>query len=181
MKHIEDEFQALADAILDGQTAFTPAENLRISRFRLLWQERFAVKQRPMTDSVLNAMIPAEPPLTQEQQENLESKGYGFHVGHVLPGPQMAGLTIRAKMLALNRLGAVVPAWVVVNSPSVEFAVPDTFGNYGVVPLSPERCLVAGAPAGGTISAANAIEINGIAVAQSVQYFFARDLSKTAV
>lgn len=70
--------------------------------------------------------------------------------------------------------------WGVIYSRDIEFVVPDSFCDVGIVSLSPNYCLVANQK-NGEISADNAIAINQIAVKKSFKYYFARDFSKCGV
>jgi hypothetical protein len=174
MKRIEDTFQAIATRLVSGATSISSSEHQEITRFCSLWRLRFFVKQSPLHDGVINGVAP-EPPRTLAQQENLESNGYAYAIGNVMPGEQIASFVIQ---VWVNRLCDLSTSWGVIISKGAEFVVPDTFGALGVVPLSPTCCLVAN-QASAEISSENVVAINRIAVEQSVQYYFARDFSST--
>jgi hypothetical protein len=147
-----------------------------------LWALRFGFQQYPAKDREFGGTIPAGPPLSQEQQENLEANGYSYMVGKVLRAPQIAGISIAAGLLALSRSEAMAKTkWAVITSRGIEFLVPDSFRTYWTVPLSPNCCLMANQAASGEISPETAIMLNNIAALQSVTYCFARDFSKTGV
>lgn len=175
MKKIEDDFQSLAQQILDGSInlPLTPSEHTAVSEFYALCRLRAEARLARPTDIQINGVLP-ESALTKDQEEILEKNGYCFARGTTFPGRHIA--SIRIQML-LSRLCAPETTWAVVHSRTVEFLVPDSFREIGVVPLSPNYCLVAN-QIGGEITADNAIEINRIAIAQSSDYYFARDLAK---
>jgi hypothetical protein len=182
MRRIESEFQDVAEAVLAGQRDLTEPDHMAITRFQRLWALRFALQQFPAKDRELDGLIPAEPALTQTQQENLEANGYSYMVGNVLRSQQLAGMTISMGLLALNRSEAMIRTkWAVITSRDIEFLVPDTFRTCWTVPLSPNCCFMANQPANIEISPGTAIALNNIAATQCVGYCFARDFSDTGV
>jgi hypothetical protein len=182
MRLIESEFQLVADAVLAGHRDLSEPQHLAITKFQRLWALRFALQQFPAKDSELSGLIPAGPPLTQIQQENLEANGYGYLVGNVLRSQQLAGMTISMGLLALNRSEAVMRTkWAIITSRDIEFLVPDSFRTYWTVPLSPQCCFMANHPANIDISPETAIALNNIAATQCVGYCFAHDFSNTGV
>jgi len=124
----------------------------------------------------MKAVLPGNA-LTKDQEEMLEKNGYTFTRGTTLPSRHMAGIRIQALM---SRLCAPGTTWAVVYSRAIEFIVPDSFCEIGIVPLSPNYCFVAN-QGGGEISSGNAIEINRIAIDKSSKYYFARDFAKCGV
>ena len=94
-----------------------------------------------------------------------------------MPGRHMASIRIQ---VVLDRLCAPETTWAVIYSKAIEFVAPDSFFEVGIVPLSPNYCLVANQQ-GGEISSDNAIAINRIAIEKSSMYYFARDFSKCGV
>jgi hypothetical protein len=180
VKRIEDEFQKLAEEILAGRLALDQSQHLTITRFCLLWRSRFELKRDPQEDVQFRGIVPQKTSLTQAQQENLEGNGYIYALGNSMPGRHIAGILLRKEQLALTRTEVANTEWAVVTSTSVEFIVPDTFGDLGAVPLSPKFCLTAN-DIGGLLPQDVCIDINQKAIEQSAQYYFARDFSKTGI
>ena len=115
--------------------------------------------------------------MTKDQEEMLEKNGYIFARGTTMPSRHMASIRIQ---VLLDRLCAPATAWAVVYSRAIEFLAPDSFREIGIVPLSPNCCLVAN-QGDGEISCDNAIKINRMAIEQSSKYYFARDFAKCGI
>lgn len=173
MKNVEDEFQNLAGQILSAKRPPHSSESQIVTRFHELWRRRQEARELPDADLEISGSFKGNH-LTKEQEENLEKNGYRFSRGNFVPGRQIAGLRI---MFSLNQ--ALLPdvQWGLVFSRHIEFLVPDSFQNVGVVPLTPNYCLIASATSG-EISSENAVQINRDALALARNYYFGRDLSK---
>ncbi|WP_339940446.1 hypothetical protein [Undibacterium luofuense] len=172
MKTIEDKFQNLADLILNG-TDLSPGDFPIITEFYALWRLRWQTKTHPFEDIHI-PHLPDSDLLSKDQQEAAEKNGYIFFDGKNLRSRFSAGTSIR---VLTSRLIANPPTWSVIWSRGLEFIVPDTFGETGIVPLSPHCCLVANTHSSGTISDENVREINQLAMQQAQYYVFAHDLN----
>lgn len=175
MRKIETAFQKLAEQILtetfDSILGFS--ENRIISEFYALCRLRDEVKQSPPQDVQIKNVLP-ENTLTKNQEEILENKGYIFARGSTMLSRHLASIRIRT---LLDRLCEPETTWAIIYSREIEFIVPDSFREIGIVPISKNYCLVAN-HVSGEISSDNAIEINRIAVNNSLKYYFAHDLTK---
>jgi len=178
MRNVEFAFQKLAQHILKGTSGQSLAQtDYRIvSQFYALCRLRAEAKEAPPPDAQMKGVLPGRA-LTKNEEEMLEKNGYIFARGSTMPSRHMT--SIRIKVL-LNRLCAQETTWAVVYSREVEFIVPDSFCEVGIVPLTPNLCLVAN-QVGGEISSCNAIEINTIAIEKSSKYYFARNFAKCGV
>lgn len=176
MRQIEGEFQALAERILRNAISIEPPDNRVISRFYWLCRLRAEARRFPSPDAKMKGVLPGGK-LTKNEEEMLEKNGYIFTRGTTVPGRHMASIRIQ---VLLDRLCAPDTTWALVYSRNIEFVVPDDFGQIGIVPLSPNRCLVANVE-GGEISADNAIEINHTAIDKSSTYYFAQDLERCGI
>ena len=174
MKKVEGAFQTLAEHILHSTNpSFGLTENRIVSQFYSLCRLRAEAKQAPTSDVQMKGVLPGNT-LTKSEEEILEKKGYIFARATTMPGRHMTSIRIH---VLVDRLCAPETTWAAVYSRAVEFAVPDSFCEIGIVPLSPNVCLVAN-QAGGEISSENAIKINRIAIDKSSKYYFARDFAK---
>lgn len=173
MKKIEDAFQPLAARILEGYRRLTLKEHDLVSRFYALCRLRAEARQSPPSDAQLGYALPAGL-CDKDKEEILEANGYLFAHGATLPSRHIASIRIQVQ---IGRMCAPDTSWAVVYSKAVEFIAPDSFCEIGIVPLSPNFCLVANA-ASGEISDENAIQLNRLAVEKSCKYYFSRDLSK---
>jgi hypothetical protein len=178
MGRVEGDFQKLANHILDGTIgrSLGPTENRIVSQFYALCRLRAEARQAPPQDVQMNGVL-AGSVLTKNQEEILEKNGYIFARGTTMPSRHMASIRIQ---VLLDRVCAPETTWAVVYSRVIEFLVPDSFREIGIVPLSPNYCLVAN-QGGGEISSDNAIEISRMAIEQSSKYYFARDFSKCGI
>jgi hypothetical protein len=176
MKQIEDEFQKLADKLLNGTHSIDSSSNLTISRFHTLIRLRADVRASPLSDVELKGIQGEN--LTKDQEEILEKKWVLFsRTDSEVPGRQMAGLQIQ---ILLDRICSLDFTWGTVISTDVDFLVPDTFGDILIVPLSPQCCLVANSPSG-EITRECAIEVNRIAISKSLNYILAHDFAKCGI
>ncbi len=178
MSRVEGDFQKLANHILDGSVgrSLGPTENRIVSQFYALCRLRAEARQAPPQDVQIKGVLPGSA-LTKNQEEMLEKNGYIFARGTTMPSRHIASIRIQ---VLLDRLCALETIWAVVYSRAIEFLAPDSFREIGIVPLSPNYCLVA-TQCGGEISSDNAIEINRIAIEQSSKYYFARDFAKCGI
>ena len=173
MRKIEGSFQVLAERILNGTLNFGPTENRTISHFYSLCRLRAESRQFRSPDIQIKGVLPGKT-LNKNEEENLEKNGYIFSRGTTMPGRQIEGIRIH---VLLSRMCAQDTTWAAVYSKTIEFIVPDSFCEIGIVPLSPNCCLVANVESG-EISSDNAIEINRIAIDKSSKYYFAKDFAK---
>jgi hypothetical protein len=176
MKSIEDKFQTFAERVLCGHTKLTEEEQLAISRFYALCRLRSEVRDNPPGDLIINGAQPATA-LDTNTEEILESNGYVFARGNMIPGRHIAAIRIQ---ILIGRTFPQNTKWGIIQSSEVEFLVPDSFKEIGVVPLTPNACFVANS-CGGMITAQNAMEINAMACDVASSYYFAKDLSKAMV
>jgi len=175
MERIEREFQRIAEEIIAGKVALDVVENHVVTRFWYLWRERFMLKHSPQPTLRSPAIGPDAQSLTQEQQENLEGNHYVYIVDGALPGPQAAGLRLMLKLGPwLSRQQPM--SWNVLRSEDLEFLVPDTFGDYAFVPIAPNCCLASDVPSDPRLDRSKVRQINALALEQSKEYVFAREL-----
>lgn len=175
MKRIERQFQPIAEEIIGGKVALDMVENHAVTRFWHLWRERFMLKHSPQPTLQSPAIGPDAQRLTQEQQENLERNHYVYFVDGELLVPQAAGLRLMIKLGPwLSRQQPM--SWNVLRSEDLEFLVPDTFGDYAIVPIAPNCCVASDMPSDPRMDRSTVGQINELALAQRKEYVFARDL-----
>lgn len=179
MKMLEDRFQKIADQIVDGSLLTLDGHMHEIvSDFFFLWQLRHHRRLNPIADEPTSGLSPSI--LTQDEQEILESK----HTMYVTPEGTIPGRFISG----IHFFGALQYArrdmngrrWGILKASDAEFVVPDNFGDYAMLPLSPTLMLAAG-HADGHVSYPDVAKINTLAVGCSIQYYFAKDFDKTPV
>jgi hypothetical protein len=174
MENIEREFQPIATAVLAGKDVLSDVENQAVTHFWYLWNERFTLKHAPQSALQPRSPWPDEQPLTQEKREHLESNGYVFFADGAIPGPQAAGLGLMMKLGPwLSRQAPMI--WNILRSEDLEFLVPDTFGEYRIVPIAPNCCVATDVPSDSRLDRSKVRQINELALAQSKEYVFARE------
>lgn len=176
MKGIEDGFQTVADAVIKGQTSLsTPEQKQAVEAMFALWYMRGRYRELAAQEIKLNGI--AGDCLTKEQEENLEVKGYLFaRSGGQMPARQLNGLWLQRRIDGFRSDLSSIDRWGVIAPESGEFIVADV-PSHGIMPLTPKLALVASSP-DGMISVENLALINRASMADSQQYFFARDLSE---
>jgi hypothetical protein len=176
MREIENEFQPLADAIINGTlTDVAAEENQTISRFFALWYMR--ARHRKLSAQEMQAQGIAGESLTKDQEERLEKEETAFvRKGGKFVARQLNGLQLqlRVGIFASAKLASI--AWGVIHAQEGEFLVPDV-PEHSIIPLTPTICLAANA-LHGTILKSNVAVINRALQSASQEYFFARDFSK---
>ncbi len=178
MRRIEDVFQKLANHILNGGISHSlgSTEDRIVSQFYSLCRLRAEARQASPQDVQMKGVLPGSE-LTKNQEEILEKNGYIFARGTTMPSRHFVSIRIQ---ILLDKVCAPDTTWAVVYSREIEFLAPDSFREIGIVPLSPNYCLVSN-QSSGEISPDNAIEINRMAVGQSSKYYFARDFTKCGI
>ena len=136
----EQAYATLANRIVLGDVRTLTAQmDTVVTEFYLLWNHRHNIAALAPADSVLNLVAP-EPPRTKAEEEILESKGYIFARGNVIPSRFINGLTIMREndrgMLAMQG-----KHWGIVRAVMGEFLVPDNTATLTLIPVSPSICL----------------------------------------
>lgn len=178
MKKIEDAFQSLVEAVVDGRvTHIGMFEKPIVNDFFALWNIRAHRKAQPIADQPINGIVALERDLTKDQQELLEKHHISFIRPDLkIPGRQLAGVNIQMNLDMVRRQLADAQ-WGILKAGEGEFLVPDNFSNARIVPVTPTICLFSQSD-NDVISRAEVAEINRHAITSSVEYFFARDISK---
>lgn len=174
MKAIEDEFQILADRIVNGGAMLTAEESLAASRFFILWQLRAQQRHNPIGDAPVAGVAPD--PLTKDQREQLEELVMFMNSDQTLSGRFVSGLHILGEIdRSLTQLTNA--RWGVVTAHEGEFLLPESFGYCCQIPIAPSRCLVYG-HADTIIPECEVAKANRVAVALDTDYLVARDLAR---
>lgn len=177
MKEIEDEFQALADTVINGDmTQFSDRENDLASSFFCLWDIRVHFRNNPIEDKKLQGIVGVEFDLSKDEEESLEKAGIGYTKTDLsIPGRQIAGGTIQ---ITLNRCRKQFndATWGILRSEGVDFIVPDR-SAIRMIPLNPMVCLYS--PSRNKfIDSEEVAWINRMSIKPSFSYYFARELNR---
>ena len=175
MGPIERQFGILAKRILSGELATLDcAENCVASTMYSLWRIRHHRAQNPIPDHKIGNR--PERPVLDTGMDQGEHYGIisitsdGMIPGYMLAGPLLqSALDRQAEAMAGKR-------WGIVRAGEGEFAMPDSFGEFMVIPLSPACCLIAD-EANGTAARDGVAQLNGLARISATKYLAARDFS----
>lgn len=181
MKSVEDKFQPLADAILNGhQKQIGPLEKWIVTDMFILWNIRSHRYKQPIKDQHINQGTAIYPELSKNDQEILERKHVSFiKPDFTMPGRSLAGLDIQRNM-DMARAEMKDAQWGILTAKEGEFLVPDNFSNARILPLTPKRCLFSQSE-NDVIGLEEVREINRMALANDLTFWFARDVSKCPV
>lgn len=178
-KSIEDDFQRLAASIISGKTKrLDLADNVIVGKFWSLWRTRYGFKKNGLPDLEFKDL--AGSGLTEEQQENLEAKGYMYvREGGVIPGRMVASIHVFG---FYNTFQMEEPniRWGIARSAEGEFVVPDTFDDLMAIPITPHLILLADQE-DCWMNRDEVALINRCAIQRAESFFFARDLGKCPV
>ena len=115
--------------------------------------------------------------LSKDQEEILEKKGASFiRSDQTIPSRFTSGVLIEIK---IDEMACSLKdyKWGVVSAEEGEFVLPDTFGKWCIVPVTPTVCLVCN-QVDTRIARHQVVELNRDAVQAAKQYFVARDFSQ---
>ena len=177
MKSIEDEFQELADDVLNGSLLrIRNDKNLVVSQFYSLWYMRARHRDLPTQSVKLNGVTEGRN-LTKDERELLEKRGVmTTGEGGTVPLRHINAVQLQIKTAhyadQINALGN----WGVIQAQGGEFMVPDV-PSHCIVPLTPNVCLVMPSR-NGTIRAENVAQINQAFATEAKNYVFARELGR---
>jgi hypothetical protein len=140
MKNIEDAFQDIAERITNGGGSLLPGDSKVVTEFsglcrlRAEWRDRRLGPQRILGIAGEN--------LTKDQEEVLE-KNHAVYVtaGGTTPGRYIAGIQIQ---IGIDRFSAELEGreWGIVTAQDSEYILPDNFGSFTIVPISPTISLI---------------------------------------
>lgn len=175
----ETAYRLLADAIVAGDVrSLDTKQDETVSWFMALWNARHLARMGPTGDVTMRG-VSADPLLTREQEENLESNGMIFARGNVMPSRFLTGVHLRHRM---DHEFSLLHGkhWGIVRSIDSEFVVPDNALRHRWVPISPNVGLALGL----NDLTFDTVEVgfaNHAAVTRAHEYFFARDLEKCPI
>ena len=139
MKKIEDEFQSLADRIVDGLRSLTPREHALVSKFCVLWHLRAQRRTQPEPDHPLKGVTGAN--FTKDHEETLEKAHVLFTRGNAVPGRMMLAIKLQMQIDALMSREFNGKQWGIMEARGGNFIIPD-IPNMRAVPVLPDLLLV---------------------------------------
>ena len=176
MIKIENTFQDLASKVVcESITTLTAEQQAIVTDMFALWNERFHTNKTPTPNHQFSGVLTAVD-YSKREREELEK----IHISSIgpdatFPGRHIDGIRIQMKISEFRRrFGS--GKWGIIKSLKGEFIVPDTFGTWLALPLSPSLCFCMGQP-DCEIDEGEVAKINDVAIQSSEQYYFARDFA----
>jgi len=168
MKSVEDDFQALVDALESGRIgALSPTEHRIIMRFLSLWRWRKHFIDSPAENQPVNGIKPDR--LSKDALEILESKWTMFLADDsTLPARMITGMRIQT-LIDRDEAHFGEKRWGVLRASSPNLIIPDRPGALMSIPASPRLLLAADNP-DGELTAREVVRANAIAIHLSRSY-----------
>jgi hypothetical protein len=174
LKNFEDDFQLLAQSILDGLSGkLDLAQNHVVSAFYALWMARVEIRRRSQPDIDLKGIMSSRR-RSKDQEEQLEKVGIGFHRGSIVPSRLINGMHVRIMVGRFLRQIAPTADWGILRASEGDFLVPD-WPLHAYVPISPTIAL-ANPAANQNLNGSKVSLVNDQLRRASRRYLFARDL-----
>jgi len=177
MKEIEDKYQLLAEAVVDGKRNLNAEEQQIITDMFAVWNIREHRRISPISDQKIEGIIDVARNYTKDEQELLEKN----HIGCIRPDFSMAGRHLAGLNMQLNlfrvREQMRDAQWGVLTALEGKFIVPDNFSNARILPLTPELCFFSQSY-DDEIDKNEVIKINKLAVKSSRSFYFSRNLDE---
>lgn len=137
---VEHEFHAVVATVLSGAPV---SDHDAVTGYIAIWQQRSRFAKEPPEDVTLNGV--RSPNLNKEEEETLESRGYGFLRENVVPGRIAAHITaLRAYDIARHKLAGT--RWGVVTAPEGTFPLSRRSPGRALHPDIPQACAARGLP-----------------------------------
>lgn len=148
---------------------------MRRNRFFALWCFRFRARHNRTADHPVRGIIGER--LSTNEEEILEAKHVGFfRSDQTMPGRSVCGLLIQ---MSIDKFEANFRGvrWGIASARQGEGILPDTFGRFAVVPVTPTTYFVCGGQ-DVELSLAQIVEINRLALQSARHYYIARDFGR---
>jgi hypothetical protein len=173
MKKIEDNFQCLAELIIDGQiSSFNEEQTHVISFFYALWLARAQIRDQ---GRVLPGIWP-DHARSKDQEEELEKEGIAFFRRNILLARMKNGVAVHVYVARHFRQINPTANWGIVHASNGEFVVPDWPLVYAFVPITPTLALV-NHYINQRLDRGDVRLVNKQLRSASRRYFFARDFA----
>ena len=178
MKEIEDVYQELAEEIVDGVVSkLSEAGQAIITDMYALWNIRWYRSKKPVGDQQTKGAIDLEFECSLDDEELLEKRGItAIRSDRTISGRNLTGINIQQNLYEI-RTQMQDAHWGILKSNKGEFVVPDNSSSSLMLPVAPQICLFSQSE-NDEINEDELAEINAQSICDSMEYYFARDLSK---
>jgi hypothetical protein len=175
IKKLEDDFQRLAESILESRVSSFGGEQTHIiSCFYVLWMARAEIRDQPQQDAVLQGILPGRE-WSKDDEERLEKVGLAYLRGTTFPARMLNGLHVQTQVGRYLRQVNRTACWGVVRASGGEFVVPD-WPVHAFIPINPILAL-ANPAINQTLNRESVGAVNKQLKSASRRYFFARDFA----
>lgn len=177
MLNIENNYRALAERVItSGHLSLSSEDSKIVSAMYYLWTLRIQLRDSPLDDCLLDGVDAVAVVLSKDQIEMCEkAKISSVRPDFTLPGRQIAGARLQ---IELNRKLRNLKGtnWHLRQSLSQEFIVPDRSPARMILPLCPTLCFYHENESAIHNQTIDVAEMNRIAISDSAEYYFARNL-----
>ncbi len=177
MKEIEDNYQSLAEAVVENKRNLDAEEQQIVTDMFAIWNIRAQRKANPILDQKIEGIIDVALHYTKDEQESLEKN----HIVVIRPDLSIAGRHLASNNIQQNLLKVREQMsdaqWGVLKALEGQFVVPDNFSNARILPLTPTLCFFSQS-FDDEIDKNEVIKINKLAMESSRTFYFARDLKE---
>ena len=175
MLDVENRYQDLAQEIASGRLMrrLKFHEQSVVTDMYALWNIRWHHSSQPVVDQALKNVVGLAHEYTKDEREQLEKHGIiTVKPDLSIPGRHLTGANVQQNLFAVRQEMRHV-RWGIVKSRQGEFVVGDNCSAGLLLPVAPDRCLVAGLGYQ-IIQATDLIRLNRLAVVISRRHYFAR-------
>ena len=177
MKEIEDVYQELAEKIVNGVVSkLSKSDQEKITDMYALWNIRVHWSRQPVEDQEIEA-IGVESECSLDDEELLEKRGItAIRSDRTISGRNLTGINIQQNLYEIRKQMQDAH-WGILKSNKGEFVVPDNSPRSLMLPVAPQICLFSQSE-NDEINEDELAEINAQSICDSMEYYFARDLSR---
>jgi hypothetical protein len=175
MGQIEQRFGLTAARVERAVGPLRVADHEAITRMFSLWKVRTHFARNPVPDTRLKMVRPERAVSPGAMDEGEHVGLITMHADGTIPGRMIAGPLLQ---FGLDRQIASMPSkrWGIVRAGNGEFVLPDSFGDFMVMPLSPTCSFIADHD-DDVLELEAVSKLNAVAKASSTIYLAARSLS----
>lgn len=170
MAQIERRYQIVASRVTANQNeSISQSDMDTISAMFVLWNLREEFRCRPFSPVSITGVTGLSRPITQDTHEKLEKHGVlSLRSDLSISGPQLTGMRIKLRFDELTEAMSD-SSWLVAYSDGSDFVVPDRSFSHGILPVSPEVCLVHE-----TVTSTSSHVLNQLMIRGASNYYFSR-------
>lgn len=178
MKEVENDYNRIVgQSILGVERKLTDSDHKCISLMYALWCVRERARRDPIEDQHVNGIQGVTKHYNKHDREMLETKGISVIDPMLnIPGREIESIKIRLDVdQIVERIHSV--QWGIIQSVNGEFIAPDCFNGSLIIPVAPDRCLMADND-DCMIDRDAVRNLNKVSIERSSEYYYARYLER---